>query len=163
MTFAGPNQIGFRGPGSLQIPSIVNSGTTLLGLTSTIPMNITNNGAVVFDTDPSPIPYANTISGSGTIGIFGTAVINVTGSFQGTTTVTSAAGLIGTTTSLPIDIVNNGAVTLNGTGTYSHAITGTGTTTIGGGGTITVSGSIASPIMINSKTLSDIFPIELVL
>ncbi|MGB8088749.1 MAG: autotransporter-associated beta strand repeat-containing protein, partial [Candidatus Rhabdochlamydia sp.] len=105
----------------------VNSGT-LQGDTKSLPGDIINNAAVVFN-QASNATYAGTISGSGDVikqGA-GTLVVTEMSSYKGKTTV-SAGALQGNTTTLPGKIVNNSIVVFDqvNDGTYAGVISGTG-------------------------------------
>ncbi|CAN7688921.1 autotransporter domain-containing protein [Mesorhizobium sp. LjRoot246] len=121
----------------------VNAGV-LLGKATGLQGNIANNASVVFDQAGNGT-YAGNMSGTGTLNKTGSGALTLTGtnSYSGGTTI-SVGALLGTTSSLQGNILNNTALTFDQgfDGTYTGAMTGTGTLTKNGtGGTVTLSGA----------------------
>lgn len=119
------------------------SAGTLVGNTTSLQGNITNQGAVTFiqTTDGT---YAGTMDGSGSLAKIGSGTLTLTGpnSYTGGTTIL-AGTLQGNSTSLTGNIVDNANVTFDqGTdGAFTGNISGTGTLTKTGAGTLTLSGN----------------------
>ncbi len=136
--------ITFTGVNSYTGGTTVDGGSTMVGTTSSLQGDFTNNGAVQFLQNTSGI-YGGNMSGAGSVEISGTGPITFSGtnSYVGGTTVDSGSTLIGTTNSLQGVITNNGALQFNQTtsGTYAGNLSGTGGVEISGIGPITFSGS----------------------
>jgi outer membrane autotransporter protein len=115
----------------------------LQGTTTSLQGNILNNGAVTFDQSAAGT-YAGNMSGSGSLTIQGGGTVTLTGanSYSGGTSVLAGA-LVGNTTSLQGNILNNGSVTFNqtGTGSYAGNMSGSGSMTLQGGGTLVMTGN----------------------
>ena len=111
---------------------------TLQGNTASLPGNITNNAAVVFDQSTLGA-YAGNMSGTGSLTKIGsdTLILSGANTYSGGTTV-SAGTLQGTTSSLQGNITNNANVAFvqPTSGTYAGTITGTGSVVKGSGGTV---------------------------
>ena len=92
------------------------SGGTLQGTTTSLPGDMTNNAAVVFDQGGDGT-YAGAISGGGTVTKSGAGTVTFSGAntYGGGTTV-SGGTLQGTTTSLQGDMTNNAAVVFDQAG-----------------------------------------------
>lgn len=133
------------------------SGGTLIGTSTSLPGNIVNNAAVSFDQTFAGT-YAGVMSGSGSLTKSGSGSLTLGGAntYTGGTTV-SGGTLIGTTTSLQGNILNNAAVAFNqpGAGTYAGVMSGTGSLTWSGPGTLTLSGAntYSGGTVISSGTL----------
>ncbi|WP_043588586.1 autotransporter-associated beta strand repeat-containing protein [Geminisphaera colitermitum] len=116
---------------------------TLVGTTTSLQGDILNNAAVTFDQADAGT-YAGIMTGTGSLTKEGEGTVTLSGAntYSGGTTV-SAGILVGTTTSLQGDIVNNAAVTFNQAtaGTYADVMTGTGSLTKAGANTLTLSGA----------------------
>ena len=119
------------------------SAGTLVGTTSSLTGDITNNAVVTFD-QSSGGTYSGSMSGSGSLTKLGSGAVTLSGnnSYSGGTTV-SAGTLIGTTSSLQGDITNEGIVTFDQSsdGTYSGSMSGSGSLTKLGSGALTLSGN----------------------
>ncbi len=150
------------------------SGGILQGTTTSLQGNILNNAAVTFNQAANGT-YAGSMSGTGGLTIQGGGAFTLTGtnSYSGGTSVLGGV-LIGNSTSLQGNILNNAAVTFNqtGTGTYGGVMSGTGGMTLQGGGvlnltanntytgattvnasTLVVNGSLASTVTLNSGSM----------
>ncbi len=119
------------------------SAGTLTGNTSSLPGDITNNAAVVFDQTATGT-YAGIVSGTGSLTKSGAGTLTLSGAhtYAGGTTV-SAGTLTGNTTSLQGDIANNATLVFDQatTGTYAGNLSGTGSLTKSGVGILTLSGT----------------------
>ncbi len=118
--------------GSLTAASMTGSGTIAL------------TGGDLTVGDDSDTTYSGDVSGAGALTKTGEGALTLSGtnSYTGGTTV-SEGQLVGTTTSLQGDIVNNAGVTFDqaGAGTYAGDLSGAGTLTKAGVGTLTLSGA----------------------
>ena len=143
LTLQGSGTLHLTGANSYTGGTTVAAGTALRGGPSAVQGHITNNGAVILETDTSGT-YSGNMGGSGTLTKLGAGVLTLTGSnsYGGGTTV-SAGTLQGNTTSLQGAIVNNAAVVFNQTtiGTYAGSMSGSGSLSVTGGGTLLVSGA----------------------
>ncbi|QWE12938.1 autotransporter-associated beta strand repeat-containing protein, partial [Polynucleobacter sp. AP-Titi-500A-B4] len=119
------------------------SAGTLAGNTTSLQGNILNNSTVDFN-QASAGTYAGVMSGTGVLVKEGASTLTLSGAntYSGGTTVSTGA-LIGDTTSLQGNIINNAALQFNqGTsGSYSGVMSGTGTVDILGSGAVTLSGA----------------------
>ena len=133
------------------------SAGTLVGDTTSLPGNIVNNGVVRFN-QATTGTYAGVISGTGSVTKTSSGVLTLTGAntYTGLTTV-SAGKIVGSTTSLPGNIVNNGVVEFNqsANGTYAGIISGTGQLRKAGTGAVSFSGSnsYTGSTQVNNGTL----------
>ncbi|MBY0502257.1 MAG: autotransporter domain-containing protein, partial [Alphaproteobacteria bacterium] len=116
----------------------IAAGSSLIGNTSSIAGNITNNGSLTFN-QTANVTYKNVISGSGSFTVNGAnTVLTLTGknTYTGETTIGTGAGITATLANLPTvgNIINNGNLTLNLSvdGTLGNNISGTGGLTIMG-------------------------------
>ncbi len=119
------------------------SGGTLIGDSSSLTGNIVNNAALEFD-QASTGSFAGAISGSGTLTKSGSGALTLSGanSYSGGTTITGGT-LIGDSSSLTGNIVNNAALEFSqaNTGSFAGAISGSGTLTKSGAGNLILSGA----------------------
>jgi len=119
------------------------SAGALVGDTGSLQGNIVNDAVLVFY-QTSAGTYAGVISGTGSLVKNGTGALTLTGanSYSGGTTL-SAGTLIGNTTSLQGNIVNNAALVIDqaSAGTYAGVISGTGSLTKDGAGALTLTGA----------------------
>jgi autotransporter-associated beta strand protein len=118
-------------------------GGTVAGNTASLSGNIVNNALVVFD-QSSAGTYAGAMSGSGVLGKTGAGALTLTGANTYTGgTLLSAGSIIGTTTSLQGNFVNNGELIFDqpGDGTFQGAIFGSGAVTKQGTGLVTINGA----------------------
>ena len=119
------------------------SGGTLQGDTTSLQGNIADNGALVFDQNTAGT-FVGAVSGSGTLTQSGTGTLTLSGtnSYTGGTTI-SGGTLLGDTTSLQGNIVDNAALVFdqNTAGTFAGAISGTGSLTQSGSGVLTLDGN----------------------
>ena len=119
------------------------SGRSLIGTTTSLQGNIVDNANVTFNQATNGA-YAGVLSGTGNLAKSGTGTVTLSraNTYSGGTTV-SAGSLIGTTTSLQGNIVDNAKVTFNQAtnGTYAGVLSGTGNLTKSGTGTVILSGA----------------------
>ena len=119
------------------------SGGVLLGTTTSLQGNIVNDATVGFSQSTDGV-YAGVISGSGNLLKTGTGTVTLTGAntYAGGTLV-SGGVLLGTTTSLQGNIVNNASVGFaQGTdGVYAGNMSGTGGLTKTGTGRVMLTGT----------------------
>ncbi|RYF40193.1 MAG: transporter, partial [Comamonadaceae bacterium] len=118
---------GIAGGGTLQVGNGGTTGTLGTGA-------VTNNGTLAFNRSDA-MNFNQAISGSGALTKSGAGTLTLTGAntYSGGTTV-SAGTLIGTTSSLQGNIINNAAVTFDQAsgGTYAGNMSGTGSLTKNG-------------------------------
>ena len=116
---------------------------TLIGDTTSLQGNILDNAALVFDQAGGGV-YAGVISGTGSVEKTGAGALVLTGanSYTGGTLV-SAGSLIGNTTSLQGNVVDNATLVFDQAtdGTFAGAISGTGNVVKQGDGVLTLSGT----------------------
>ena len=133
------------------------SGGTLQGTTTSLQGNIVNNAQVTFN-QASAGTYAGNMSGTGGLTIQGGGTLTLTGanSYTGGTSLLAGA-LVGNSASLRGNILNNGAVTFNqtGSGTYAGNMSGTGSMTLQGGGVLAMTGTntYTGSTSVNASTL----------
>lgn len=143
-TITGPGTLTKTGTGVLFLTgsnnyggNIVNQGT-LKGTTNSIKGNIVDNAIVTFQ-QPFAGTYSGQISGPGSVNITGGGAVTFTGanSYTGGTTVDPSTTLIGNTTSLVGNIVDNGTVTFNQAtnGSFNGTISGSGVLNVNQSGT----------------------------
>jgi fibronectin-binding autotransporter adhesin len=144
----------FTGVNSYLGGTTVSSGT-LAGNADSLQGGILNNANVNFDQSFNGT-YAGAMSGSGSLLKSGAGNLILTGAntYSGGTTI-SGGILIGTSTSVQGDILNNAQLTFdqNFDGTYSGTITGTGSLVKSGTGNLTLVGTspfALTPIGINT-------------
>ena len=129
----------------------VNGGTfDLNGFSKTVTNLSGTGGAIALGSGALTVnqtaarTYAGVISGTGSLTKSGTSTLTLTGanSYSGGTTV-SAGTLLGNSTSLQGDIVNNSTVAFNQTvaGTYAGTMSGTGRLTKSGTGILILTGA----------------------
>jgi outer membrane autotransporter protein len=118
-----------------------NTFGTIQASSATLPGNVTNGGALVFN-QTSDGTFAGAISGGGTITKMGSALLNLTNSSAASSTTVSAGTLaINGALSSPVSI-STGAV-LKGTGTVIGTLTNSGTVQPGNSiGTMNVVGDV---------------------
>jgi len=138
----GSGKVSLSGSNTHTGGTTVTAGT-LEGSTSSLPGDITNNSALIFNQSVDGT-YAGVISGSGSLEKLGAGKVSLTGSntYSGGTTVTSGT-LEGDTTSLPGNITNNSALAFNQStdGTFAGVISGTGSLEKLGIGKLSLTGS----------------------
>ena len=135
----------------------VDSGSVLIGSTRSLQGNFTNNGFVQFNNGGEIVPlwvsssgagsdgyYSGNMTGTGAVEISGPYSIVVTGtnSYTGGTLIDASSKLIGSTSSIQGNVINNGSVIFSqfNAGTYAGNMSGTGGLTINGG-PVTLSGT----------------------
>jgi autotransporter-associated beta strand protein len=153
---SGTGTVYYSGPGTLTLTgtsnyvgSTVISGGTLQvgngGTTGNIGTgNIQNHSALIFNRADN-ITVSNSIGGTGNLTKSGAGTLTLTGlgnTYAGGTFVT-AGRLIGNTTTLQRNIVNNAELEFaqNHSNTFQGAVSGTGLLVKSGGGTLTLSGN----------------------
>lgn len=140
---SGVGPVTFSGTNIYTGGTTVDTGSKLIGTTTSLQGDFTNNGLVQFNQSGSGT-YSGDMSGSGALQISGGGTLTLTGtnSYTNGTTVDAGSGLIGTTTSLQGNILDNGSVQFNQAtaGTYAGVLSGTGSLTIAGTGPITLTG-----------------------
>ncbi|MGH0031471.1 MAG: autotransporter outer membrane beta-barrel domain-containing protein [Myxococcota bacterium] len=119
----------------------LNDGT-LIGDTDSLPTDIVNDAALVFDQANSGT-YAGVISGTGSLEKEGNGNLTLSGAntYSGGTTVSDGT-LTGNTTSLQGDITNDATLVFDQAvdGTFAGNISGTGSVTKEGAGNLTLGG-----------------------
>ncbi len=150
MTGAGGVQISGGGPvtltgmNSYTAGTLVDASNTLIGTTDSVQGTIVDDGLVKFNQSVAGT-YGGSMSGIGGVRISGIGAVTFSqlNSYTGGTTIDNGSRLIGTTTSIRGNIVDNGALQFNqGTnGTYSGNISGTGSLQFSGGGIVALNGT----------------------
>ena len=117
----------------------VDSGSKLIGTTSSLQGAINDNGAVQFNQTTNGT-YSGPLSGTGSVEISGGGAVTFTGqnTYKGGTIVDQGSTLIGAAGSLQGNINNSGVIQFN------QATTGTFTGNISGSGSVEISG--AAPV-----------------
>ncbi|WP_210215459.1 autotransporter-associated beta strand repeat-containing protein [Pseudoxanthobacter soli] len=122
------------------------SAGTLVGDTTSLQGNITNDASLVFNQTSNGI-FAGIVTGSGSVTKDGAGILTMTGanSYTGGTII-SAGTLVGDTTNLQGEISNNASLVFNQTsdGTFAGAVTGSGSMTKTGTGTLTLTGTLSN-------------------
>lgn len=140
---SGGGQVTFSGANTYAGGTTVDNPSTLIGTTTSLQGDFTNNGVVRFNQAGSGT-FSGDMSGNGTLQISGggTVTLSGTNSYTGGTTVNVGNTLIGTTSSLQGSVLNDGSVKFDQAtaGTYGGAMSGTGSLTIAGAGPITLTG-----------------------
>lgn len=163
-SISGSGSVTKQGGGALRLAggNSYSGGTTvaagtLIGDAASLQGDITDNAALVFDQGGDGT-YAGIISGTGSLAKQGAGTLALTGAntYSGGTTV-SAGTLLGDTTSLQGNIVDNAALVFEqGTdGTFAGTISGTGALTKQGNGTLslTAANSYSGGTTIRAGTL----------
>jgi len=102
------------------------------------------DGQLIFNHTNTDYEFASSISGAGQVIVkAGTTTLSGTNTYTGGTTI-SGGTLVGTTTSLTGNIVNNGTLTIDQDtdGTFAGDISGTGDLVKDGAGTVTLTGTL---------------------
>ena len=112
---------------------------------------VVNDGTLQFDDSSSafqnPYIFSLNLSGTGQVAtVSGVASLTGTNSYSGGTVISSATGLIVTTSALPGAVTNQGTLWFqqNSSGTFAGAITGGGRIERYGSGTVTLTGTNAA-------------------
>ena len=116
---------------------------SLVGKTTNVLGNIAvSSGANVSFDQTATGTVAGNVTGAGSLSILGSGEITLAGTntYGGGTTVTGGT-LVGTTSSIQGNIVNDAAVVINGAGTYAGVMSGGGTLTKAGAGDLTLTGA----------------------
>lgn len=140
---SGATPILFTGFNSYTGGTYIDSGSKLIGTTTSLQGNIINNGSIYFS-QYSGGTYAGNLSGAGNVTIDGGPVtFTGTNTYSGGTTINASSTLIGTTSSLQGSMFNSGLVQFNqaNDGTYAGVISGTGSVKVMGFGITTFSGA----------------------
>ena len=132
------------------------SGGALVGTTSSLQGNMTNNAMVVFDGGGT---YGGSMSGNGTLVKTGGGTLTLTGTHSYTGgTIVSGGTLAGTASSLRGSILNNGSIVFGGSadGTFNGLLMGTGSVSKIGTGALTLAGahSLSGSIGVAQGTLA---------
>ena len=146
----GTGELQKSGVGALTLTgaNTYSGGTTVLagalvGTSVSLQGPIFNNALVVFD-QAATGTYAGVMSGTGVLAKTAAGTLTLTGAntYSGGTTVSGGA-LVGTTTSLQGNFVNNALVVFDqaATGTYAGVMSGTGVFAKSSGGTLTLTGA----------------------
>ena len=142
VSLTGSGTVTFSGTGSYSGGTTISAGR-LIGTTSSLQGAITNNAAVSFDQTTTGT-YSGTMTGSGALTKAGSGTVTLSGAntYLGGTIV-AGGSLVGTTSSLQGNILDNAAVTFDQStsGTYSGAMSGNGSFTKLGNGAVTLSGA----------------------
>ncbi|MBU6222801.1 MAG: autotransporter-associated beta strand repeat-containing protein, partial [Planctomycetes bacterium] len=142
-TKLGAGTLTLTGSGADINGTLIVSAGAVKGTTDSIRRNVVNNSQLTFDQTKSGT-YTRNMTGTGNVLLLnsGTITWTVTNNFTGTTTV-AGGRLIGTTFSIPGDVINNSAVEFSQTftGTYAGDMSGSGLLTKTGNGTVTLTGS----------------------
>jgi len=131
-------------------PKLTNSGTWNVGSTLTNNSTITNDGTI--NLNGSDMTLTNTIDGEGETYVNHNVTLAANSVLSNAINIAANANLSGNADSVKgnVDIVENGALNLNG-GTVTTAVTGSGTTNITGDVDVNDdTGSIASAIAVTS-------------
>ncbi|TQV04142.1 hypothetical protein DB813_18245, partial [Xanthomonas perforans] len=113
---------------------------TLIGDTASVQGDITNNAALVFNQTTGGV-YAGAVSGTGSLEKTGSGVLQLLGANTYTGgTVISAGSLVGNTTSLQGDVVDNATLIFDqaSDGVFAGAVSGTGSVIKQGAGALTL-------------------------
>uniref|UniRef100_UPI003F80D3E5 autotransporter-associated beta strand repeat-containing protein n=1 Tax=Xanthomonas sp. 0924 TaxID=2835534 RepID=UPI003F80D3E5 len=148
-TLSGTGSLQKAGTGALQLlgPNTYTGGTvisagSLIGNTTSLQGNIVDNATLVFDQASDGV-FAGAVSGTGSVVKQGAGALTLVApnTYSGGTTIASGS-LIGTTTSLQGNIVNNATLVFDqaGDGTFAGNITGSGTLIKNGAGAVTLDG-----------------------
>ena len=140
LRISGGATITLTGMSLYQGGTVVDSGSKLIGTTSSLRGAINDNGAVQFNQATSG-SYAGALSGTGSVEISGSGAVSFTGqnTYTGGTIVDQGSTLIGNSTSLQGLINNSGAIQFN------QATAGSFTGNISGSGSVEISG--AAPVL----------------
>ena len=139
---SGSGTLTLTGANSYTGGTTISTGT-LVGDTSSLTGNITDNAALTFS-QAADGAFAGDIGGTGSLTKTGAGTLTLTGtnSYTGGTTI-SAGTLVGDTDSLTGNITNNAALAFSqaADGTFSGDISGTGSFAKTGAGVLTLSGN----------------------
>jgi autotransporter-associated beta strand protein len=140
---SGAGPITLTGANTYSGGTVIDTGSKLIGTTSSLQGPITNLGTVQFNQSTNGT-YAGNLNGNGSVQISGTGVVTFSGtnSYSGGTTVDAGSTLVGTTNSLQGAITNSGSVQFNqnSSGIYAGVLSGSGHLGITGGGAVLLTG-----------------------
>jgi|GEM_PF-1732526 autotransporter-associated beta strand protein len=139
---SGTGPVTFSGANTYTGGTTVDSQSVLIGTTTSLQGNITNNWLVNFNQTTAGT-YSGVISGTGGVEITG-GPVTFTGlnNYTGGTQVDISSTLIGTTSTVQGNIYDSGGVAFSQStsGTYAGTIYGVGAVAVTGGGIVTFSG-----------------------
>ncbi len=135
LRISGGAAITLTGMNTYQGGTVVDSGSKLIGATSSLQGAINDNGAVQFNQVTSG-SYGGVLSGTGSVEISGSGAVTFTGqnTYTGGTIVDQGSTLIGNSASLQGLIANSGAIQFNqvAAGAFTGKISGSGSVEISG-------------------------------
>ena len=141
---SGTGPITFTGTNSYTGGTTIDSGSKLIGNTTSLYGGFSNGGTLQFNQSTAGV-FNGGISGSGSVEISGAGPVTFVygNTYSGGTTIDSGSTLIGNAGSLQQGFTNNGSLIFNQAvaGIFTGNIAGSGSVEISGGGTITLLGT----------------------